>query len=634
MDYPRAAMRSPPVLLSALALVSLGLGCKPKNAPVRTPAPVAAARPVAAAPSKPRFDDPVVERIVTLGTTSSQVDQHLEHLANVIGPRLTGSHQLMVAEQWARDQFAAFGLAAKLERWGEFPIGFDRGPWSGAMVAPESKSYEFITRAWTPGALGPVRGLARPYPSSVAEVKTHAARYAGAWVVQPDAAKAPKLDAKLRTAIDDALFAAKIAGHIERARDPGGVLVHTGGKYQVDWADLPRDVRVILRGDQHDDLSRRMAAGEPVELEFSIDNRFFRGPVPQHNVVADLVGSEFPDEVVIVGGHIDSWDGARGAVDNATGCATTLEAARLLVAAGAKPRRTIRFMLWSGEEQGLLGSEGYVAQHPELVDLASAVLVHDGGTNFLSGLRVTPEMADDAKRVLAPLFELDPSMPFALWYSDALRKGGSDHGPFIDRGIPGFFWEQDGRADYEHSHHTQFDTTEFAIPEYQRHSAIVVAITALGLANLDHKLDRTDSAALPRRQLGADLDDAVVKSVTKGSAGERAGLRKGDEIVAIEGEGGTMREMFRRLSGDGATRRLTIQRKGKRLELVVDFSGDPAEIEREARRVRRQARFGAIDYEKPFMGRVLLPVPEPAAEPTAAPAAEPTPPPAAAPAPP
>ena len=92
-------------------------------------------------------------------------------------------------------------------------------------------------------------------------------------------------------------------------------------------------------------------------------------------------------------------------------------------------------MLWSGEEQGLLGSEAYVAQHPELADKVSAVLVHDGGTNFLSGLRVTPEMADDMKKVFDPVMKLDPELPFALWYSDSLRGGGSDHSSFIAKGL-------------------------------------------------------------------------------------------------------------------------------------------------------------------------------------------------------
>src|SRR5262249_11552950 len=144
------------------------------------------------------------------------------------------------------------------------------------------------------------------------------------------------------------------------------------------------------------------------------DNRFVQGPIPQYNVIADLVGTEKPDEYVIVGGHLDSWDGAQGTVDNGTGSATTLEAARLLAAVGAKPKRTIRFMLWSGEEQGLFGSENYVQKHPELLPKISVVLVHDEGTNYLSGLGVPHAMFGALQEALAPLVDLDPDYPFKL----------------------------------------------------------------------------------------------------------------------------------------------------------------------------------------------------------------------------
>lgn len=132
-----------------------------------------------------------------------------------------------------------------------------------------------------------------------------------------------------------------------------------------------------------------------------------------------------------------------------------------------------------------------MAAHPELVAKISAVLVHDGGTNFLSGLRITHAMSDDMQDVFAPVMELDPDKPFKLWYAPDEVRRGSDHWPFVERGIPGFFWEHAGTADYARTHHTQLDTVEHVIDEYQRHSAMVVAIGALGIANLDHMLDRT-----------------------------------------------------------------------------------------------------------------------------------------------
>ena len=230
---------------------------------------------------------------------------------------------------------------------------------------------------------------------------------------------------------------------------------------------------------------------EQVELGFDIRNFFRRGPIPLYNVIAEIPGTEFPDEYVVIGGHIDSWDGATGATDNAAGCATTLEAARILMAAGVRPRRTIRFMLWSGEEQGLMGSRAYVKQNLSEMPKISAVFVHDGGTNYVSGIETPPSLWADFEAVFAPAKLLDPRAPFELQKTDIIRaRGGSDHVSFIQAGVPGFFWRQSGRATYRDTHHTQFDTFDSVVPEYQQHSATVIALAAWGVANLDHMLSR------------------------------------------------------------------------------------------------------------------------------------------------
>ena len=129
--------------------------------------------------------------------------------------------------------------------------------------------------------------------------------------------------------------------------------------------DPPKTCTINLIQDQYEDLTEKLLAEKEVVLEFDVDNRFLPGPFPCTNVIAELKGTEWPDEYVVVGGHIDSWDPARGAQDNGTGCATTIEAARLLTEVGARPKRSIRFMLWSGEEQGLMGSRAYTEMHPE-----------------------------------------------------------------------------------------------------------------------------------------------------------------------------------------------------------------------------------------------------------------------------
>ena len=275
-------------------------------------------------------------------------------------------------------------------------------------------------------------------------------------------------------------------------RPTTGELILTGGSYKVDFDNLPTIPSVTLLKEQWDEIKGMVVEGEDVQVAFDIRNHFRKGPIPLYNVIAEIPGTEFPEECVIVGGHIDSWDGATGATDNAAGCATTMEAARILMAAGVKPRRTIRFMLWSGEEQGLLGSRAYVDQNREdVVANVSAVFVHDGGTNYVAGIRCTEAMKADFEKVFAAAIDLDERAPFQIETIQQMRpRGGSDHQPFIRAGVPGFFWMQRGRATYRTTHHTQYDTYETVVPEYQQHSSIVIAIGALGTANLDHLLPR------------------------------------------------------------------------------------------------------------------------------------------------
>ena len=602
-------MRAPaiPVLFWLLA------SCTPKesvapDAITATHDPVVATDAADADAAKiPRVsDDPVIQSIVDLGHKDPKVAEHLAYLVETIGPRLTSSHALMEAEQWTRAQFESWGLSARLETWGTFPVGFDRGAWSGTRVDTKGETVgdplDFITMSWTPGVSGPQRGKLRPYPESAAAAKKQAKDYAGAWVFVTGEQR--NGDEKKNDAIDDALRKAGVAGWVFASRDPSQELVHTSGDHEIEWDELPTDVRIHLRGDQHAQLLEMAKGGSEVELAFSIDNSFFRGPVEQHNVIADIRGSEKPDEYVIVGGHLDSWDGARGAVDNGTGVATTMEAARLLMAAGAQPKRTIRFMLWTGEEQGLFGSEKYVAAHPELMEKISAVLVHDGGTNFLSGLAVTPEMLAMAKGLFEPLTRLDDRFPFRLELAESLQPGGSDHSPFIAAGVPGFFWLQDGRADYDHAHHTQFDTMEAVVPEYQDHSAMVVAISALQLANAEEMLPRENSAPLPPRRVGVKFGPGLtVKEILPDGAAKRAGIKKGDKFLYLEGHEDTKTwEMFLILQSGDPKKTVVVERNGKPVKLEFDYSQDEGEAQRVERRKARQATFGELEYGTTVFG--------------------------------
>ncbi|HKS16714.1 MAG TPA: M28 family peptidase, partial [Planctomycetota bacterium] len=293
-----------------------------------------------------RQEGSVADKVIDEGKNRSEVMAHLDHLTNGIGPRLTSSDKLTRACSWARHQFEAWGLQnCRLEQWGTYPVGFNRGPWKGKMTAPEELDLTFITMSWTPGTNGPVEGLAVMGPSTEAELAAVEPLLKGAWVLSPGTSTSKELNEKILEAYDKA----GIAGLIRRG---GQDLLVTGGNGRIAWDKLPKRVNIVLQRPHYDKVKGLIGDGKKVTLLFDIKNEFVKGPIPLYNVLAEIPGTEKPEEMVIVGGHLDSWDGATGTTDNGTGSATTMEAARLLMKAGAKPKRTIRFMLWSGEEQG------------------------------------------------------------------------------------------------------------------------------------------------------------------------------------------------------------------------------------------------------------------------------------------
>jgi hypothetical protein len=366
---------------------------------------------------------------------------------------------------------------------------------------------------------------------------------------------------------------AGIAGVI---RSAGGELLLTGGMSKLEWDKLPTRVTVTALASQHKKIVELLKAQKDVRLTIDIKAEFKKGPIKLYNVIAELPGVEKPDELVIVGGHIDSWDGAGGATDNATGVSTTLEAARLLTRAHAKPKRTIRFMLWSGEEQGLQGSRSYIRTHPEETARVSAVLVHDGGTNYVSGIHALQAMVSPFEKALGPLITLDTDMKFEIRKSGGLPFGiGSDHDSYLAVGVPGFHWLQAGRADYPFGHHTQNDTIELAVPEYLRHTSMVIALGALGIADLPDLLPRTGlrAPARKRKAIGAQFQDGMqVLELVKDGPAERAGMKIGDRLVTLNGH--SVSDVFlldEAIQSAPKGAMLGIRREGKDLELRISF---------------------------------------------------------------
>jgi hypothetical protein len=507
---------------------------------------------------------PALRALADLEDRESQVQPLLEELTHKFGPRLTSSTALTKACEWARDKFASYGLEASLVQWGEFAVGFDRGKLEGKILAPVERALELGTNAWTPGTNGPVAGRAVALPESAEAVDKSPESFKGAYVFVP---RGKRLGAPNEGTVERALETAGITAYVSTR---GGELIQTDGTPPSSFDKLPKRVTIMLQGKAHKEILDWIGEGKEVKLEFNIENKFVKGPIPLYNVVADLRGSELPNEYVIVGGHIDSWDGAQGATDNGTGVASTLEAARILTKSGVKPKRTIRFMLWSGEEQGLLGSRAWIKANPDVLPNISAVLVHDEGTNYAGAINVPKLMRPVLEPALEPLTRLGSPFPFELRHVENLPQGiGSDHDAFLAVGVPGFFWVQRGDVDYDRGHHTQYDTLDIVRHDYQRHTVKIAAGTALTIANLAQKLPR------PRRLgfIPADAPNGIgVDDVTPDGVGAKAGLKKGDVIVKIADSAVTsVAELRAAIAQAPSKASVIVMRDGKQVVLSAEF---------------------------------------------------------------
>ncbi|MFQ5506328.1 MAG: M20/M25/M40 family metallo-hydrolase, partial [Planctomycetota bacterium] len=544
----------------------------PKSAKLRPAAARKASRPTAV--SRQAW-----KTIIDEGKNHSQVMTHLDVLANRIGPRLTSSENLTTACEWARDYLKSLGYEnARLERWGSFRVGFNRGPWFGEVTAPETlkQSLECVTMAWSAGTRGRQSGPAILMPKTLEELTALGEKIEEAWLLGAIGGRR-RYSAEFR-AIRKHCEKAGILGFVSGSR---GKLLVTGGQHRIRWSKLPKLPMITLRRSQYRAIRRALKEGTEVTLSFDIRNHFKKGPIPLYNVIADLPG-RIADEYVIVGGHIDSWDGATGTTDNGTGVATTLEAARILEAAGVQPERTIRFMLWSGEEQGLMGSRAWVNKHRDQMKKISAVLVHDMGTNYVSGINAYEAQRPYIDEAFAGFETIDPDYGFSV----KTKKGempGSDHFSFHQAGAPGFFWRQSGKAVYRYTHHTQFDTYEQAIEAYQSHSATVIALAALSIANLPELLPRPPKGAglggfqiSPSRfGLHLEKDSLVVKGIDKGSRLEILKLEPRDKLLAFNGtkfkdSAHMMQLMFNWAMSGKSKGKLRVERAGKEIDLEIE----------------------------------------------------------------
>ena len=291
---------------------------------------------------------------------------------------------------------------------------------------------------------------------------------------------------------------AGMLGIIQSSKVPIRTLYDRKNLDNMTWETLPEIPDIKLNEDQFRIIADKVDKREYIQLEFDIRNHFRMGPVKYYSLLAVLRGTELPDEYIFCSGHLDSYDVATGGVDCGTGIAPAMETARLLTAAGAKPKRSIVFALWAGEEFGLLGSKHWAENNTDKLPNIVNFFNRDGGPTVANSLTVPEDWYEDLVPVCARLNEINPDFPFTLKVGNhypmevPTRAGGSDHAYFAMNGVPVIsFGTEDPKGynfDYGEIWHTDRDLYTKSIPEYMEHTSVVNAIVFWGMANLERRL--------------------------------------------------------------------------------------------------------------------------------------------------
>jgi hypothetical protein len=475
----------------------------------------------------------VVSRIKSEAFENSQVMETLSFLTDVHGPRLTGSPNYKVAAKWAADKMTEWGLVnAHLEPWGTFGRGWTAERFSIEMVEPQYMPMIAYPKAWTSGTNGPISGApVLVQITSEADLDKYKGKLRGAIVMTQPAREAAthfEADAKRHTDEDLQRLAQApepgarpaqrqqqfqgqrglqeriarffreegVAVLLEPSRsEHGTIFVGSGGQFRANTE--PGLPALVVAVEHYARVARLLQKNIPVKLEINIQTRFHEDDLNGYNVIAEIPGTDprLKEELVMLGGHLDSWHSGTGTTDNAAGCSVAMEAVRILKAIGAQPRRTIRLALWGGEEQGLLGSRGYVAQH--FADRAtmqlkpghaklSAYFNLDNGTGKIRGVYL------QGNEMVRPVFEayLRPFHDLGATTLTIRNTGGTDHLAFDAVGLPGFQFIQDP-VDYEpRTHHSNMDLYDRALRGDLMQASAIMASFVYHTAMRDEKLPR------------------------------------------------------------------------------------------------------------------------------------------------
>jgi len=458
---------------------------------------------------------PALAAIAGHGMMSNESYDDLEELSDFIGARVTGSPQAAKAVEWGIEKMRAMGLEnVHAEKW-QISRGWTRGYAKAELVAPVHKRLNVDAMGWVGSTVqgGAEADVLFVNLNKLEDELKSADSWTGKILLVGRKGPAPtgpaaaggfaKYGEFLRKAY--ASHAVAVIGGQGGSASAGMHLTHTGSLGFDTYYEIP--VVSMIAEDQQQ-LERFVAKGKAIRIKMDVQNKVTAGPVDSANVVGEIRGSEHPEQVIVVGGHLDSWDLADGTTDDGCGVATTLGAAKAIKLSGFKPKRTIRFVLFTGEEQGLLGSIAYTKIHKDEMANHVAALVLDNGQGPVVSLNM------GGREELIPAVEkfAQAVKAFGEVTVDDRVSFGTDAGPFVLAGLPGINMGQDS-PEYKYTHHSAVDTFDKVKPDLLIRDATVMALTAFWMADRPERLASPWPAEKTAKMLTDKHQDTFLKAL-------------------------------------------------------------------------------------------------------------------------
>jgi carboxypeptidase Q len=470
-------------------------------------------------------DEPVLQQIWEEATQRSELERLAQVLLDSLGPRLTGTPQKQFAHDWAVAQYERWGITARNEQYGTWR-GWERGTTHVDLLSPRVRSLDAMMLAWSAGTAGTVEGrvIELPRLGDRDELEAWLPSVRGAFVLLsfPEPTCRPLSNwqlhgreetvERLRRERESAeqewqsrrqslgFTESEIAQRLEAAGAAGMLTSNWAGGWGVEriFGTVTDAVPTIgVSCEDYSLLARLVENGQQPRIRVDARSRFL-GDVPTFNTIAELRGTELPDEYVLLSAHFDSWDGASGATDNGTGTVTMMEAMRILRQVYPNPRRTILVGHWGSEEQGLNGSRAFTEDNPHVVDGLQALFNQDNGTGRIANISMSgfTEAAEHFARWFARMpaevtreIEIDnPGFPAA---------GGTDHAAFVCHGAPGFSLNSLHWDYFTYTWHTNRDTFDKLVFDDLRDNAVLVAMLAYLASEDEERVSREQRTTFP-----------------------------------------------------------------------------------------------------------------------------------------